>query len=69
MAAQSDVSGMEYVKENMSKGTSFNLQVECVQKLPLIALAIGPDLTRKELLPFIAEFLKVTIACSPASRT
>ena len=46
---------MAYVKESLSGGASVADRLRCVGRLRVVALALGEDKTRNELLPFLTK--------------
>ena len=44
---------MTYVMDSMSEDSTIQEKLECVSRLRVIALALGAERTRKELLPFL----------------
>ena len=60
---------MAYVRETLTPEKEIEERTECVGRLKVVALALGAEKTRTELLPFLKKLCEFpSVSASPGSK-
>jgi len=52
---------MDHVRENLNEASNIQDRLLCVSRLRVIALALGEEKTRSELLPFLTQLRETPV--------